>query len=174
MSVESKCQSIELLLMDVDGVLTDGRLILDDRGVETKCFHVRDGTAIRLWQQVGYRAGLLTHRSSQVVRLRAAELGIEIVRQSTEDKLATAREIAQSLGLELDQVCFIGDDLPDLAAIRAVGFSAAVSDAASEVRRAADYVTHAAGGRGAVREVIELVLKNQQRWEQAIRRYTGA
>lgn len=173
MTWKLKCQSIELLLLDVDGVLTDGRLILDDRGVETKCFHVRDGTGIRLWQKAGYRAGLLTHRSSQVVRLRAAELGIEIVRQSTEDKLATTREVAQSLGLELEQVCYVGDDLPDLPAIRAVGFGVAVADAAAEVREAADHVTSAAGGAGAVREVIELILKSQQRWGQAVRDYAG-
>jgi YrbI family 3-deoxy-D-manno-octulosonate 8-phosphate phosphatase len=162
------CQSIELVLCDVDGVLTDGRLLLDNQGVEAKCFHVRDGMGIKLWQTAGHRFGMLTLRSSQAVKTRAAELGIEILRQSTDDKLAAARQILAELGLTARQACYIGDDLPDLPVVRAVGMGVAVADAAAEVRQAADYVTRAEGGKGAVRETIELILKAQRRWDEVL------
>lgn len=171
---EQLCQPIELILSDVDGVLTDGGIIFDNQGIETKQFHIRDGLGIKLWQRAGHRFGLITGRSSHIVKVRAAELGIEIVRQTAEEKLSATCEIVEQLGLELKQVCYIGDDLPDLSAVRAAGLGVAVADAAAEVRAAARYTTLLPGGRGAVRETVELILKSQQRWENLVQRYAGA
>jgi len=171
MSPDQRCQEIELVLSDVDGVLTDGSVIFDNQGIETKRFHIRDGMGIRLWQKAGYRFGVITQRSSQVVKMRAAELDVGIVRQGAEDKLATLKEILDELGLELEQACYIGDDLPDVRAVRAAGLGVAVADACAEVREAADYVTKARGGSGTVRETIELILKAQRRWDGVIRPY---
>jgi YrbI family 3-deoxy-D-manno-octulosonate 8-phosphate phosphatase len=159
------------VLSDVDGVLTDGRVVLDNQGIEAKCFHIRDGMGIALWQKAGYRFGMVSLRSSQVVKVRAAELGIEIVRQGAGDKLAAAGEILEQSGLELEQLCYIGDDLPDLPLVRAAGLGVAVADAADELRRTADYVTTAPGGAGAVREIIEMILKTQRRWDDVIQAY---
>jgi YrbI family 3-deoxy-D-manno-octulosonate 8-phosphate phosphatase len=171
MNLDQQCQQIEIVLSDVDGVLTDGRVVLDNQGIEAKCFHIRDGMGIALWQKAGYRFGMVSLRSSQVVKVRAAELGIEIVRQGAGDKLAAAGEILEQSGLELKQLCYIGDDLPDLPLVRAAGLGVAVADAAEELRRTADYVTTAPGGAGAVREIIEMILKIQRRWDDVIQAY---
>jgi YrbI family 3-deoxy-D-manno-octulosonate 8-phosphate phosphatase len=169
--MEQRCQPIELLLADVDGVLTDGRVVVNNQGIETKQFHIRDGMGIRLWQKAGYRFGVVSLRSSQIVKMRAAELDISIVRQGAIDKLATTLEILAEHGLSPQQVCYIGDDLPDLRVVRAVGLGVAVADACPELREAAGYVTQLAGGNGAVREVVELILKAQQRWDDVIQAY---
>ena len=129
MKLEERCQKIEMILADVDGVLTDGYVVFDNQGIETKHFHIRDGMGIKLWQRAGYRFGLVTGRSSHIVKVRAAELGIDIVRQTAEDKLPATQEILRQTGLSLPQVCYIGDDLPDLPVIRAVGLGVAVADA---------------------------------------------
>jgi len=171
MNLEERSQAIELILADVDGVLTDGRIVVNNQGIETKLFHIRDGMGIRLWQKAGYRFGVVSLRSSQIVKMRAAELEIGIVRQGTRDKLATSLEIVGQLGLAPQQVCYIGDDLPDLPVVRAVGMGVAVADACAELVEAAAYVTKAAGGCGAVREVIELILKAQGRWDDVIQAY---
>jgi YrbI family 3-deoxy-D-manno-octulosonate 8-phosphate phosphatase len=173
MNLTEKCTAIRLILSDVDGVLTDGRLIYDNQGIEAKQFHIRDGQGIRLWQQNGLAFGIVTARSSQVVKLRAEELDIAILRQGAKDKLAAVREIATEHQLSLEQVCYIGDDLPDLAPIQNVGLGVAVADAAEEVRRAAGYVTSQPGGQGAIREIIELILKNTNRWETTLRKYVA-
>jgi 3-deoxy-D-manno-octulosonate 8-phosphate phosphatase (KDO 8-P phosphatase) len=169
--MEQRCQPIELLLADVDGVLTDGRVILSNQGIETKQFHIRDGIGIRLWQKAGYHFGVVTMRSSQVVKMRAAELDISIVRQGSVDKLTTTMEILAEYGLSPQQVCYLGDDLPDVRVIRAVGLGVAVADACAEAREAAAYVTQVRGGHGAVREVVELILKAQRRWDDVIQGY---
>jgi YrbI family 3-deoxy-D-manno-octulosonate 8-phosphate phosphatase len=168
-----RCQPIELILSDVDGVLTDGGIILDNAGIETKRFHVRDGLGIKLWQKAGYRFGLITVRSSHVVKMRMAELGIDLIRQGANDKLSTARSILNELRLRPEQTCYIGDDLPDLPVARAVGLSIAVADACEELREAAHYVTRLPGGAGAVREAIEMILKAQRRWEDLTQGYRG-
>jgi YrbI family 3-deoxy-D-manno-octulosonate 8-phosphate phosphatase len=162
---------IELILSDVDGVLSDGGIIFNDQGIEMKKFHIRDGLGIRLWQRAGYHFGILTARSSQIVTSRAAELGINIVRQGFEDKLPEAIQVIQELKLEPSQVCYIGDDLTDIAVIQHVGLGVAVSDAAEEVRQVADYQTTSAGGTGAVRELIEMLLKAKGHWQDLIRHY---
>jgi len=167
-----KCAAIRLVLSDVDGVLTDGRFVLDNQGIESKEFSVRDDMGIRLWQQNGFAFGFVTSRSSQIVKLRAAELGIDIVRQGCESKLAAVRDIATELNLDLIEVCYVGGDLPDLAAIQSVGLGVAVADAVEEVHAAAGYITSQPGGRGAIRELVELLLKNTNRWETTIRKYS--
>ena len=171
MDLEEKCKQIELLLADVDGVLTDGRIVFDSQGIETKRFHVRDGLGIKLWQKAGHRFGLVSQRSSQVVKLRAGELGVSIVRQGTKDKLATVNEILAELDLALEQVCYIGDDLPDLPVVRAVGLGVAVADGVGELCQAADKVTVSKGGEGTVRETIEMILKAQRCWDNLIQVY---
>ena len=171
MNIEERCQPIELILSDVDGVLTDGGIVFDNQGIETKRFHVRDGQGIKLWQRAGFRFGLVTGRSSNVVKMRVAELGIDILRQGTDDKLATVKEILANFHLRPQQVAYIGDDLPDLRAVRAVGLGIAVADASSELHESAHYVTHHAGGCGAVREAIEMILKAQRRWDDLIQAY---
>ena len=160
-----------MILSDVDGVLTDGGIVFDNQGIEAKRFHVRDGMGIRLWQKAGYRFGLITHRSSHIVKTRVAELGIEILRQGIDDKLAAMRGILQELRLSPAQVCYLGDDLPDMPVVRAAGLGVAVADACAELRQEAHYVTTARGRIGAVRETIELILKAQARWEDLIQTY---
>jgi YrbI family 3-deoxy-D-manno-octulosonate 8-phosphate phosphatase len=146
-------------------------VLFDNEGIESKQFHIRDGLGIRLWQRAGHTFGIITGRTSQIVKVRAAELGIDIVRQGFDDKLPVLRDVAQQLNVPIDQTCYIGDDLPDLAPVRHVGLGVAVADAAAELRAAADYVTHTPGGRGAVREVVELVLKAQRRWDDIVRKF---
>lgn len=160
-----------MILSDVDGVLTPGDVTYNNEGIETKQFHIRDGLGIEIWQRAGYRFGILSARTSQIVKIRAAELNIEIVRQGFSQKLAVTKEVAAAHGLELDQICYIGDDLLDLPVIKAVGLGAAVADAAPEVLAAADYVTTLAGGRGAVRELIEALLKAKHRWQDIMSRF---
>jgi 3-deoxy-D-manno-octulosonate 8-phosphate phosphatase (KDO 8-P phosphatase) len=161
----TRCAPIELLLVDVDGVLTDGVIAIDDLGVETKHFYVRDGSAIRLWRKAGKRAAILSGRSAPVVDRRAAELGIAPVIQGVAEKGAPFRALIQELGLDARQVCYVGDDLADLPVLRAVGLAACPADAADEVRQVAHLVARSAGGRGAVREVVEVLLKHQGAWD---------
>jgi len=173
MSLLEICREIRLVLTDVDGVMTDGRVIFDNQGLESKQFHIRDGQGIRLWQQNGGQFGIVTGRSSQMVKMRAEELDITIVRQGIQEKLPVVQAICDELQLEPRQVCYVGDDLPDIRPIVHVGLGVPVADAAEDVRQAADYTTSLAGGQGAIREVIELLLKNTDRWESTLRKYAG-
>src|SRR5262245_13432963 len=168
----SECvQKIELLVLDVDGVLTDGSIMLAPDGAELKTFHVRDGSAIAIWRRLGRRVAIISGRSSPAVSLRAAELDIDLVHLGVADKRAAMDAILQETGARLDQTCAVGDDLPDLPVLTAVGLPIAVADACREVREAARYVTLAAGGRGAVREVVEWILRTQGRWKEVLDRY---
>ncbi len=172
MKLPQKCQAIELILADVDGVLTDGGLVYDNQGIESKRFHVRDGFGVRLWQRAGGRFGLITGRSSHMVRMRAAELEITVLRQGSQDKLAAVKEVLEELKLSPTRVCYIGDDLPDLSAVQYVGLGVAVADACPELKAAAAYVTTSAGGQGAARETVEMILKAQRRWDDLIQTYS--
>jgi 3-deoxy-D-manno-octulosonate 8-phosphate phosphatase (KDO 8-P phosphatase) len=158
-SLQERCAAIELLVVDVDGVLTDGGILYGDAGVEVKQFHVRDGSALKAWHRAGKRSAVITGRSSPVVERRAAELGITFVQQGAAEKGPAYRQVLSDVGLAPASVCYIGDDLPDLDPLRASGLAVAVADACAEVRMAAHYVTRASGGRGAVRETIELILR---------------
>jgi 3-deoxy-D-manno-octulosonate 8-phosphate phosphatase (KDO 8-P phosphatase) len=171
MKLETRCQRIELILSDVDGVLTDGGILFDDDAVESKRFHVRDGMGIKLWRSAGYRFGIITGRSSRVVANRAGELNVDLLRQGVKDKRIELQNVLRELGVDPRNTCFIGDDLPDLPAMLNVGLAVAVADAADDVRQRADYVTQLPGGSGAVRETIETILKCQARWNQLIEEY---
>jgi YrbI family 3-deoxy-D-manno-octulosonate 8-phosphate phosphatase len=173
MKFELRAATIELILSDVDGVLTDGGISYDNQGIEYKQFHVRDGLGIKFWQRAGGTFGLLTARSSHIVRVRAAELGIDLIRQGFDDKLAVAQQILEQLKLPPQKVCYIGDDLADIPLLQHVGLGVAVANAATDVLSIAHYVTKTEGGRGAVRELIESILRAQGRWDEVIRRYTG-
>ena len=164
---------IKMILSDVDGVLTDGSIIIDNAGVETKAFHVRDGLGIKLWQSSGLHFGILTARNSQVVKLRAAELGIQIVRQGFSEKLPAAKSIFEQVELHPSEVCYIGDDLSDLSLLSRVGLAATVADGAAELKSVAHITTTAKGGSGAVRELIELILKSQNRWQELLQTHYG-
>ena len=157
-SYRSALQPITFLLLDVDGVLTDGRVTYTDDGRETKSFHVRDGYGIVALRQQGCRVGLLTGRSSSVVLRRAQELGLDGVWQAVEDKLKTYAAIKQQFGLTDREVAYVGDDEPDLEVLRSVGFSAAPADAHVRVKKAVLYVCRHKGGKGAVREVTDLLV----------------
>jgi len=169
--LEQRIAPIQMILCDVDGVLTDGRLSFDNQGIETKAFHVRDGLGIKLWQRAGCQFGLLTARSSHIVKVRAAELGVDLIRQGFSNKPPVARQIMKEHNLTPEQVCYVGDDLTDLQLISEVGLGVAVADAVSEVREAAAFITKTPGGHGAVRELIETILKTQNRWTEAVRHY---
>jgi 3-deoxy-D-manno-octulosonate 8-phosphate phosphatase (KDO 8-P phosphatase) len=173
LTLGERCERIEMLVLDVDGVLTDGRIVYADDGVEIKEFHVRDGSALKLWQLEGKRAAILSGRRSRAVEVRAAELGVAPVVQGASDKLAAYRDLLAGGGLCPDQVCYVGDDLPDLPVLRHCGLAVAVADACPEVREEAHYTTQAPGGRGAVRETVELILRCQGRWQKVVERYRG-
>ena len=163
-----RCQAIELLVTDVDGVMTDGKIVLDDHGVETKHFHVRDGLAFSLWHKAGKQSAILSGRKAPAVNFRAADLKIAHVFQGHEQKEAPLRTLITQLGLSPRQVCYVGDDLPDLPALLAVGLAACPVDAAAEVKAAAHLITQAHGGNGTIREIVEVILKSQGKWSNLI------
>jgi 3-deoxy-D-manno-octulosonate 8-phosphate phosphatase (KDO 8-P phosphatase) len=163
-AVRKKAKKIRLLLLDVDGVLTDGRIIIDDRGVETKQFHVRDGQGISLLQQAGIDVGFVTARSSRSVIFRAKELNVKLVRQGVQNKLDADNEIKRSSGLNDDQIAYVGDDIVDRPVLKLAGLAVSVADGWPELISTVDFVTATGGGQGAVREVAELLLKTQGKW----------
>lgn len=148
--------------MDCDGVLTDGRLYFSSRGEEMKVFDVRDGQGIVLWHRAGFKSGVISGRgASEIINKRAEELGIEFVRTSSSDKVRDLDEIVEVLGLSFGEVAFIGDDIGDIDVMKRVGFAVAVANAVEDAKAVAAYVTKARGGRGAVREVIDMMLAEQ-------------
>jgi len=157
--LRERAMKIELLLMDCDGVLTDGRLYFSPAGEAMKVFHVRDGQGIVQWHKAGFLSGIITGRDSEnILKIRADELGMRFLRVRSEDKIKDLGSILGEIGLSADQTAYIGDDLGDLTLLRSVGLPIAVADAVPEVIAAAAYVTKANGGYGAVREVIDLLL----------------
>ena len=173
-ALHQRLAQVTLLLVDVDGVLTEGGVTWTNEGIEQKTFHIRDGLGIRLWQRAGGRTGIVTGRASRVVQLRAEELGIGIVKQGVEDKLETTAAILAECGVPWEQTAFVGDDLPDLAVMMRCGVGVAVANACPEVIEAAAIVTRLPGGQGAVREVIEQLLKARGSWEAIVRHYQPA
>jgi 3-deoxy-D-manno-octulosonate 8-phosphate phosphatase (KDO 8-P phosphatase) len=169
--MEQRLQKIRLLLLDVDGVLTDGRIIYGSDGTETKAFDVKDGHGLKMLQRAGLLTGIITGRESTVVLHRARELGIEIVHQAAKDKLIPYRQILSDLGLSDDQVAYVGDDIVDLPILRRVGFAATVADCVEDVREHVHYVTNRPGGRGAVREICDLLLRGGGYWESVAGKY---
>jgi 3-deoxy-D-manno-octulosonate 8-phosphate phosphatase (KDO 8-P phosphatase) len=172
-TLEARCLAIELLVIDVDGVLTDGGIMYTDQGVELKQFHVRDGSGLVLWQRLGKQAAIISGRSSPTVAKRAAELKIGPVYQGSPEKLPAYRELLATGNWKPEQACCIGDDVPDLVLLANCGLAVAVADACPQVKAEAHYVTRAAGGRGAVREVIELILGCQGEWTRVVEQIRG-
>jgi YrbI family 3-deoxy-D-manno-octulosonate 8-phosphate phosphatase len=171
--LNARLARVQLLLLDVDGVLTDGGVTWNNQGIEAKTFNIRDGLGIKLWQRAGGQTGIVTGRSSHVVQLRADELGIGIVRQGVTDKLEMVEAILAETAVSWEQTAFIGDDLPDLAVVRRSGVGIAVADAAAELQAAAAMVTRLPGGRGAVREVVERLLVARGSWDGIVTRFAG-
>lgn len=159
---------IRLLCLDVDGVLTDGRIVIDADGRETKIFHVHDGQGIRLWLDAGHMVAIITSRTSEAVTRRAAELGIEEVHQGCTNKCDALNAVLEATGCTSDEVAAVGDDLPDLMMLCEVAMPVAVANAVDEVKRIAAHVTTRSGGQGAVRELIEELLRAQGRWDALI------
>lgn len=165
---------IRLLCLDVDGVMTDGRLMMDSEGRETKTFHVHDGLAIRLWQSTGRTVAVITGRTSKPVRKRCKELGITLLADGQSKKLGAWRELLKRTGIAAEETAMMGDDLPDLPLILDAGLGIAVANAVPEVKEAADHVTTSHGGHGAIREVIEAILKSNGEWDQLVKGYVHA
>lgn len=153
-----KAKKIKLLLMDCDGVLTDGRLYYSEQGESLKVFNVRDGQGIVAWHQAGFESGIISGRNSKILFTRATELGMKYIRVGSCNKIADFEEIFEQANLKIEEVAFIGDDIPDIELMRKVGLSVAVADAEPEVLEIADFVTKTIGGFGAVREIINFLL----------------
>lgn len=171
MTLEARLARVELLLLDVDGVLTDGGVVLDDHGVETKVFDVTDGHGLKMLQRGGVEVGFVTGRLSRVVEHRARELGIREVHQGSKEKVVVVREILARRALSPDRVAFMGDDIVDLPVMLQVGLAVTVPGAADYVRERAHWVTERPGGHGAVRQVCEAILKARGLWEEITRKY---
>lgn len=169
--MNEKLKNIKLLLLDVDGVMTDGGIIYDANGLETKRFNVKDGHGIKMLQRHGIEVGIITGRTSVVVDFRAKELGIELVYQGALKKLVSYDDIKEKTGLSDSQIAYMGDDVIDVPVLRRVGFSAAPKDALPEVSALVDYVASCGGGKGAVREICDLILKGRGFWDEVVSRY---
>ena len=162
-------KKIKLLILDVDGVLTDGKIVYDAKGGELKFFDVQDGFGVVQARKAGLKVVILSARSSLPVLHRAKDLQLDAVYQSAYPKIMRYEEIRKDFKLKDEEICFVGDDLPDLCVLKKVGFPVAVANAAVEVKKVAAYVTKKSGGNGAVREVVELILKTQGRWAKVVK-----
>lgn len=156
--------AIDLLVLDVDGVLTSGEVIIDDEGDLARRFDIHDGCCLKLWHRYGGRSAVISGRETPAVRRRARQLGIETVVQGVADKLSAYQAMLGSFQVTEQRVCYVGDDLPDLGPMGRCAFPVAVANAVPAVKQAAQYVTRRSGGQGAVAEVIELILRKQRRW----------
>ena len=166
--MEEKAAKIKLLFLDVDGVMTDGRIIMNARGEEIKAFDAKDGQGLKMLISSGVEVAIISGRKSPVLEHRARDLGIDGLYQGVGDKGALCKKLIEKKGLEKEQVCSMGDDVPDLAMFGESGLCIAVADAVKEIRGAADFITKSRGGRGAVREVCEWLLKCQRKWHDVL------
>jgi 3-deoxy-D-manno-octulosonate 8-phosphate phosphatase (KDO 8-P phosphatase) len=169
--VRARVEQVKLLVLDVDGVMTDGRLLYHDDGTESKAFDVRDGHGIKMLKHAGIETALISGRSSPLVEKRADDLGIEDVAQRVRDKVPILEKFLSKRKFKFGEAAFVGDDVVDLSVMNRVGFAVAVADASEYLFDVAHYVTLAPGGRGAVREVAELILGVQNKWKEAMRIY---
>ena len=170
-SLKERASKIKLLLLDVDGVLTDGRIIYDSKGRDSKFFYVHDGLGVYVLNKAGIKTVLITAKGSATIKPRARDMRVAEVFSDVSPKSAILEKLLKKYNVLKDEVCFVGDDLVDLGLIKLVGFSVAVSNASPEIKEAASYITTKHGGRGAVREVAELILKSQGKWEDIIKFY---
>lgn len=171
MNLKQRAARIKMLILDIDGVMTDGRIIYDNQGNELKCFNVLDGMGLALLGQSRIKVAIITAKGCRAVLRRTREIGAVEVKQNAPDKLTAFNQILKKYKLDRQEVCFIGDDLVDLPVIKRAGLACAVANACAEVKRAADYITIKEGGRGAVREVIEIILRAQKKWFALIKPY---
>ncbi len=169
--IREKAKHLKLLILDVDGVLTDGRLFFDHSGTEYKCFHARDGHGIKLLRQTGVEVAVISGRKSESVALRMKSLGVELVYQGHENKIAAFNEIIQTLGIEASQAAHVGDDLLDLPLMVRVGLAIAVQDANPSVKEYADWCTQTPGGQGAVREICDFIMQSQDNFDDVLKSY---
>lgn len=171
-ALRRRARKIRIVLMDVDGVLTDGRIVVcaEDGGgmADVKLFHAHDGVGLKLAKQMGLVTGVISGRRSPATAKRAIELGMDFVLQGQENKLLAYKQVLKQTGATDEQVCYIGDDLPDLPILRRVGLAVSVPNAALEVKKSAHYITDRPGGEAAVREVIEMILKAKGQWREAV------
>ena len=170
---EQKADKIKLLLLDVDGVMTDGTILLNDLGEEVKAFDVKDGLGLKLLMSGGIEVALVSGRRSSAVECRARELGIKEIYQGVSDKRSLCRRLMREKGLRRQEVCSMGDDLPDLPMFLESGLSITVADAVKEIREASDIITKNKGGRGAVREACEWILRCQGKWPSLLAAFSG-
>ncbi len=173
-NIREIARDIKLLVLDVDGVLTDGSIILESNGNEIKAFYVRDGHGIKMLQKAGVEVAIITGRESRVVEIRAQELGITELFQGRNEKILALESLKEKLGLSNDEIAYIGDDVVDIPVLRRVGLPIAVKDADNEAKRDAVLITKNCGGRGAVREVCDLILKSKGLWKSIMREYLEA
>jgi 3-deoxy-D-manno-octulosonate 8-phosphate phosphatase (KDO 8-P phosphatase) len=171
--ISDRAAKIKLVLFDVDGVLTDGKIVLHADGTESKVFDIKDGTAIVWAQRLGLQVGILSARTSAATGQRAAQLGVTLVHQGVASKLEAYDQIADSLMLDDEQVAYMGDDILDLPVLSRAGLAAAPADAAEDVRARVHWVSAARGGAGAARDLIELILRAQDKWESILATYVG-
>ena len=169
--IEEKAEKIKLLIMDVDGVLTDGRIIYTNSGDALKFFDVTDGMGLFLFSRAGLKSAILTAKKSKIVSKRAKEMHIDRVYQDAHRKSEVFEKILTDFNVSLDEVCFIGDDVVDIPVLKKVGFAVSVPNAVPEAKSVAHYITKREGGRGAVREVIDIILKIQGKWDEAMKKY---
>ena len=166
--LKTRLRAVKMMLFDVDGVLTDGKIIWGESG-EYKAFDAKDGLALALAKRAGFKTGIITAKSSKAVEVRAAEMKMDVVYQNSFEKLVPYQEVLESFGLADHEVCYMGDDLFDLVVLNRVGLAVAPADAALEVRESVHLVTRSLGGRGAVRELVETLLKAQDKWDPLLR-----
>jgi 3-deoxy-D-manno-octulosonate 8-phosphate phosphatase (KDO 8-P phosphatase) len=171
MTQEPNLNNIKLLVMDVDGVLTQGDVIIHHDGSESKSFNVLDGHGIRMWHRAGLKTAIMSGRTAEATRHRAEQLEITYVYQGCTEKVPVLERLLKESGLSAEQLAYIGDDVLDLPVMKRVGFAAAVSNAVDELKQQAHYVTKLSGGRGAVRETIEYILKKTGQWPNLVERY---
>ena len=173
-AIEKRAARVRLVLFDVDGVLTDGRVVLHGNGSESKQFHIRDGIVMVWAQRVGLKIGLLSARLSATTTERAAQLGITLVHQGVPSKIDAYDEIVGDIGLNDEEIAYMGDDIVDIAVLSRVGLAAAPADAVAEVRERVHWVAPSAGGAGAARELLELILRAQGRWDAIVRSFAAS
>lgn len=171
MNLKEKLDKIKLLILDLDGVFTDGNIILNEDGSESKRFNLHDGHGIKMLLRTGVKAAIISGREARVTQIRAEQVGIELLYQGQKKKLPAFEKILDDLSLNNEQVAYIGDDLLDLPLVKRAGFGVAVANAVDELKEAADYITKKAGGDGAVREVIDLIMKTTGTWDTQMQRY---
>lgn len=172
-NISDRARKIKLLILDCDGVLTDGRIIMLPDGDETKAFDVKDGHAMVMAQRAGLRIAIISGRKSSIVRARAKELGVAHLHEMAWTKIEPFEKVLAEEGLEDEEICYVGDDVVDIPLLRRAGLAVAVADAVQETKQYSHLVTSRPGGRGAVRELIELILKAQGKWDDAMARYIG-